>query len=158
MGLYFIDKFSFLHFSVGGIWRFLGFDLLSLIILHILFEYLENTKIGMKIINKYITLWPGGKPHSDSLLNSSSDILFSIFGWLFHNYVYTSNVNKPLAIFYFSNILFYWFNNNQVISFLFVSFLASLFYKNYYYYIYILFGFLLGYVVTFFDNKLELYY
>jgi phage-related minor tail protein len=35
----------------------------------------------MSIINKYITYWPGGKPHADSLINSSGDILFGTIGW-----------------------------------------------------------------------------
>lgn len=51
-------------------------------ILHLIFEYLENTVYGMKLINK-ITLWPGGKDYADSVLNSIGDQFYALLGWLF---------------------------------------------------------------------------
>ena len=36
----------------------------------------------MFIINNYFKLWPGGKPAPDSTINSISDIIFSLFGWV----------------------------------------------------------------------------
>jgi hypothetical protein len=61
---------------------FWGISLLNLIVLHISFEFLENIQMGMNIINKYIVFWPGGKPKSDSIINSIGDISSSIIGWL----------------------------------------------------------------------------
>jgi hypothetical protein len=38
--------------------------------------------MGMRFINYYFTLWPGGKTHADSLVNSISDTLFTGLGWI----------------------------------------------------------------------------
>jgi hypothetical protein len=32
--------------------------------------------------NKYIVFWPGGKPKSDSIINSVGDTFGAIIGWL----------------------------------------------------------------------------
>ena len=50
-------------------------------ILHTLFETVENTQFGMNFINKYITFWPGGKPTADSFINIIGDTV-SACGWL----------------------------------------------------------------------------
>lgn len=81
MGKTIFDKYSILHLVVGCIFRYFNFSLESLFILHTIFELTENTQIGMKIINDYITIWPGGKDKADSHLNSFSDIIFSLIGW-----------------------------------------------------------------------------
>jgi len=47
-----------------------------------MFEIVENTQCGMHIINKYLTYWPGGKPHVDSLLNIFGDQVFFALGWI----------------------------------------------------------------------------
>ena len=63
--------------------NFWGISLKTWIIIHILFELIENTEYGMNIINKWIPFWPGGKPESDSNINSLvGDNIFSILGWL----------------------------------------------------------------------------
>jgi hypothetical protein len=54
---------------------------LSLILLHTLFEIMENTSLGIKFINKYIFLWPGGKTMPDSIINNLGDTLSVIIGW-----------------------------------------------------------------------------
>jgi hypothetical protein len=88
MGLRIVDQYSLLHFAVGIIAYFWSVSLLLLVIVHILFEYIENTQWGMKIINNYfIRWWPGGKTHPNNLVNKTSDTLFSIFGWLIANYL-----------------------------------------------------------------------
>ena len=88
MGLGVFDKYSLLHFAVGIVAYFWSISLLLLIIIHILFEYIENTQWGMKLINSYFKRWwPGGKTHPDNLINQTSDTLFSIFGWLVANYL-----------------------------------------------------------------------
>jgi len=81
MGIHYFDQYSLLHFSVGSILYFWGFTLKMTLILHIIFEIIENTNFGMNIINNYITYWPGGKYNSDSYINSISDISFTLFGW-----------------------------------------------------------------------------
>jgi len=88
MGLRVFDQYSLLHFAVGIIAYFWSVSLLLLIIIHIVFEYIENTQWGMKVINIYfIGWWPGGKTHSDNLINKTSDTVCSGLGWLFANYV-----------------------------------------------------------------------
>ena len=82
MGLNFLDQYSYLHFASGVIVYFFGISLKNWIILHIIFEILENTEYGIHFINTYLTFWPGGKPHSDSIINMTGDTIFSILGWL----------------------------------------------------------------------------
>ena len=81
MGEFFLDKYSILHFSVGCLWQYFNLSLNNLIIMHILFEIIENTENGMYFINNYITFWPGGKPKADTIKNSFGDILSSIIGF-----------------------------------------------------------------------------
>lgn len=82
MGKGWVDQFSLLHFSVGVIAYFWSMPLLTLLLLHIIFEYLENTKTGMNFINTYfVRWWPGGKEFPDSIINRISDTLFSVLGW-----------------------------------------------------------------------------
>jgi hypothetical protein len=63
--------------------RFIGGLSLQLwILLHLLFEYFENTEYGIYIINTWIKIWPGGKPNRDSTKNSIGDIIFGVIGWV----------------------------------------------------------------------------
>lgn len=82
MGVRFFDQFTYLHFAVGIIAYFWNISLVYWIVLHIIFEFVENTQIGINIINKYIVFWPGGKPKSDSIMNILGDTLGAVFGWL----------------------------------------------------------------------------
>jgi hypothetical protein len=83
MGLRAFDQYSLLHFAVGIISYFWSISLFTIIIIHILFEFIENTPVGMNLINTYFTQWwPGGKTHPDSLLNRMTDTIFTGFGWL----------------------------------------------------------------------------
>ncbi len=81
MGKRLFDQYTYLHFASGITSYFWNVDLLTTIILHTIFEILENTNVGMKIINKYIKLWPGGKPSKDSFINSVGDTIGIILGW-----------------------------------------------------------------------------
>ena len=38
--------------------------------------------MGMNIINKYITFWPGGKPRADTIINSFGDTIGAVIGWI----------------------------------------------------------------------------
>ncbi len=82
MGTAFTDKYSLLHFAVGIVGYYWNISFIAIVILHILFEYVENTKPGMRFINEYITLWPGGKPSADTLMNSLGDTVYTAVGWL----------------------------------------------------------------------------
>jgi hypothetical protein len=88
MGTKLIDRFSYLHFSVGVIFYYWKIGLVPSIILHTFFEVVENTEFGMSIINKYITLWPGGKSKADTFVNNVGDTIFFILGWLSAHYIY----------------------------------------------------------------------
>ena len=82
MGTILFDQYTLLHFSSGIIAYFFGISFILWNVIHILFEYLENTVHGMSFINKYLFFWPGGKPGSDFLINRSGDIIAGIIGWL----------------------------------------------------------------------------
>lgn len=87
MGLRCIDKFSYLHFGSGIIAKFLNISIIDWFIINLLFEIIENSEYGIEFINKYFKFWPGGKPYSDSLLNSICDIIFSLLGWISAYYI-----------------------------------------------------------------------
>jgi len=100
MGCYFFDQYSILHFSVGVVMYFWNISFVTALILHIIFEIIENTKIGMNFINKYFIhpgyfSWPGGKNYSDSLINSIGDNVFFILGYIISYYadIYAVNNN-----------------------------------------------------------------
>lgn len=82
MGQLLFDMYTYLHFAVGIISYFWDIPLLYFFILHTLFEYIENTNIGLFIINNYITFWPGGKPKPDSFINRIGDSIGAILGWI----------------------------------------------------------------------------
>ena len=81
MGTAFYDGYSVLHAAVGVVAWHWGVGFVWWVLLHTLFEYLENTATGMHFINTYITAWPGGKPSADSLLNCVGDTVFAAIGW-----------------------------------------------------------------------------
>jgi hypothetical protein len=60
---------------------FWNVDFLTTIILNTIFEIFQNSVLGIKFINKYIKLWPGGKQSKDALINSVGDTIGTILGW-----------------------------------------------------------------------------
>jgi hypothetical protein len=82
MGENFFDQYSLLHFSSGVVAYFFNINLVVWIVLHSIFEYVENTETGIHFINNYMPFWPGGKEKADSLLNNVGDTVFAILGWL----------------------------------------------------------------------------
>jgi hypothetical protein len=81
MGQAFTDKYSLLHLAVGIVAYYWNISFFAIVVLHIVFEWAENTQTGMNLINRYITMWPGGKPRADSLLNSVGDTVYTVVGW-----------------------------------------------------------------------------
>jgi hypothetical protein len=82
MGFQFFDQYTYLHFAVGIIVYFWNISLLNWVILHTVFEVLENTNVGINIINQYIVFWPGGKQSSDTIINNIGDTIGTVLGWL----------------------------------------------------------------------------
>lgn len=82
MGYQYFDQYTYLHFAVGIVVYFWNISLINWIILHTIFEFVENTQIAMNIINKYIVFWPGGKSSPDTIKNNIGDTLGAILGWL----------------------------------------------------------------------------
>lgn len=88
MGKYLFDQYTFLHFSVGVIMYFIGFNLIYTIIIHTIFEFIENTETGVNFINKYMAwFWPGGKDKPDLIINSMGDTVGVVAGWLTAKYL-----------------------------------------------------------------------
>jgi hypothetical protein len=90
MGKTFVDTYSLLHFATGIVAYYFGIPLIWWIILHAVFEILENSPEGVYFIDNYLIFWPGGKKYPDSVINSLGDEVFAVLGWLlpyflFHN-------------------------------------------------------------------------
>lgn len=75
------DQFTYLHFAVGIVAYFWNISLLLWLILHTVFEFLENTEMGINIINRYIVFWPGGKSGPDPFINNIGDTIGAFIGW-----------------------------------------------------------------------------
>lgn len=80
MGKYFTDRFSLLHIASGIISYYWSISLYVWFIIHLIFEYLENTRIGMKLINT-LPIWPGGKDEADNIINRIGDQVYALVGW-----------------------------------------------------------------------------
>jgi hypothetical protein len=77
-----LDQYSYLHFATGIITYFWGVSLPIWILLHILYEVVENLHTSIYVINRYITIWPGGKSHPDPFLNRIGDVISGTLGWV----------------------------------------------------------------------------
>jgi hypothetical protein len=82
MGIHFTDKYSLLHFACGIVVYYWNVSFTAWFILHLIFELTENTELGMYYIRQ-VKLWPGGKMHPDSWINSTGDQFYSVLGWFF---------------------------------------------------------------------------
>ena len=81
MGQKLFDQFTYLHFAAGILMYFWNIGFIAGLILHTAFEVAENSQAGMRVINEYFTLWPGGKPEADSSQNSVGDTIGWALGW-----------------------------------------------------------------------------
>ena len=89
MGQRLLDQYSLLHTAVGVIAYFWNVPFWIGIVIHAVFEWAENTQIGIKWVNKLFVepgffglQWPGGKREPDSLLNQFGDTVVFGIGWL----------------------------------------------------------------------------
>lgn len=82
MGKQILDQFSLLHVAVGVVAYFWGVPFWLALGFHIAFEIVENTAWGISFINNWLTVWPGGKPYADSVVNLISDNVTFAGGWL----------------------------------------------------------------------------
>jgi uncharacterized protein (DUF697 family) len=82
MGKQILDQFSLLHVAVGVVAYFWGVPLLVAVVVHIVFEIVENTAWGISFINNWLTVWPGGKPYADGVVNQITDTLTFAGGWV----------------------------------------------------------------------------
>ena len=81
MGKKILDQYTLLHFAIGIIAYFWNISLKTTFIAHTLFELLENTNYGIKLINNF-PFWPGGKPRADTVQNQIGDTIGTIIGWI----------------------------------------------------------------------------
>jgi len=89
MGTTFADSYSLLHFAVGVVAYFVGIRWWVFLLLHILFEYVENTSQGVEFIDRNLSwFWPGGKEQPDSLINSVGDTVFAMLGWMIAAFIH----------------------------------------------------------------------
>ena len=82
MGLKIFDQYTLLHFAVGVVSYFWNMSIRDFLIIHTIFEIVENTQFGMNLINNYVTIWPGGKPHPNAIINRVGDTIGAAFGWI----------------------------------------------------------------------------
>jgi hypothetical protein len=82
MGTYLFDQYTVLHLATGIVAYFFGVSWYSWLFWHTVFEYVENTPNGMHIINTYLKVWPGGKPHADTFINNVGDTIGAMVGWM----------------------------------------------------------------------------
>lgn len=154
MGVYLLDQYSLLHGVAGMLWRYYYTErknsFISLLVLHTIFEHIENQPMGMRFINTYFKIWPGKKPKSDSWINSFSDIIASLIGWWIMDLSITKRASKPLIEFSFGSILYFWMFPPY--GLLFTMFITGLLYSLTGYNL--LFGFFTSYIL----DKLGLYY
>jgi len=150
MGVYFLDQYSLLHFASGILCRYFNISFTFLLIFHIIFEYVENSKNGMHFINNYFKIWPGGKPKPDSLVNSIGDIISSLIGWrvmdiLIKNGIQYIGTELALGVF-----LYFWIypKNGMVLSTLLLLIMYKINQRN------LCYGFFLALLV----DTLGLYY
>ena len=82
MGKQFLDQYSLLHTATGIVSYFWGFSFIASLVLHTLFEWLENTTVGIRFINETLAgIWPGGKPEPDAMINRVGDTIVFALGW-----------------------------------------------------------------------------
>lgn len=86
MGQYIFDQYSLLYLATGIFAYFWGFSWIIILVVHIVFELVENTPQGIRFINNNLPFWPGGKPRADSIINQISDTAMTMVDWFLSRY------------------------------------------------------------------------
>jgi hypothetical protein len=94
MGFRLFDQYTYLHFAMGIVGYFWGVGFLLLLIVHSLFEYIENTNGGIWFINHCMPFWPGGKPEADAYINRIGDTIGLLFGWVSAYYLDSMGIGR----------------------------------------------------------------
>lgn len=81
MGSKLFDQYTLLHFATGVMAYFWGMSFTLFFLIHTAFELFENTETGINFINRWFTIWPGGKPQANSIINRIGDTIGAIIGW-----------------------------------------------------------------------------
>jgi hypothetical protein len=81
MGTFFLDEYSLLHLASGILVQYWSMPFWVWILVHVIYEWAENTGWGMSFITNTFTLWPGGKDKADSVINRVGDIVWGAVGW-----------------------------------------------------------------------------
>jgi hypothetical protein len=86
MGNRAFDQYSLLHGAVGIVAYFWQIPFVWAILVHTLFEWVENTATGMELINRVFVRegafgWPGAKKAADSMVNRVGDTVSFAAGW-----------------------------------------------------------------------------
>jgi hypothetical protein len=153
MGTYFLDQYSLLHFVSGILCRHLNISFTFLFIFHIIFEYIENSKQGMYVINNYFKVWPGGKPNADTFINSVSDIILSLFGWLVMDIFIKNGINYIGTDIALGVLLYFWIypTNGMILSTLLLLIIYKLYKSN------LIYGFLFALLLDYLGLHYRLY-
>lgn len=95
MGTQLFDQFTLLHFSFGVIAYFFGINWWVWLLIHTIFEIIENSSQGIAFNNKYLHFfWPGGKPGPDTFTNSVGDTIGTMMGWFIAKSLDNIYINK----------------------------------------------------------------
>jgi hypothetical protein len=94
MGFRWFDQYSLLHAAVGVVAYFWSVPFWPALFLHVIFEFVENSEIGIHFI-QFLTSkertfrlpWPGGKTEPDSISNMMGDNITFATGWLVAAYL-----------------------------------------------------------------------
>jgi hypothetical protein len=78
-----LDQYTLLHAASGVIAYFFGIPFIHWNMLHLVFEVVENTSRGIAAINTWplSSIWPGGKPYADAIINRVGDSIGALIGW-----------------------------------------------------------------------------
>lgn len=76
-----LDKYAFLHFLAGMIVYALGFRMTTWFVAHSLFEFVQSTKQGQKIIDQ-LDFLSKNKDTPETMINKLGDHMMAVLGWL----------------------------------------------------------------------------
>jgi len=82
MGTELFDKYSLAHAGFGTLAAQSGIPFIIWMLMHIIFEFAENSQFGMYIINEYfMPVWIGPKDQADTTTNMWGDNISTAIGY-----------------------------------------------------------------------------